>query len=361
MEADKVFTPKEVYMRRAIELAHMGTGNCAPNPIVGAVIVHNNRVIGEGYHRKYGEAHAEVNAVAMAKRDFPSLLKESTIYVTLEPCSHYGKTPPCSKLIIDNNIPRVVIGVIDPFAKVAGRGVKMLQDAGIEVISNFMEADCLDINREFFTFHKERRPYIILKWAESQDGFIDKKRDSSEYGDSTPISNSLAKIDVHKSRSIYSAIAVGTNTAIADNPSLTIRDWDITEHPTRVIIDRTDRLPLSLNIFDGSVPTLIYTQQLPIDRKEIENVEYIEIDFNINIAPQITESLHSKGITSLYVEGGTKFINSFLDSDLWDEIDQYIGNSTLKDGTRAPKVRGVIVGRERLNDTQYIKYAKDRY
>ena len=246
------------YMRRCIQLAENGLGAVAPNPMVGAVIVHEGRIIGEGYHRRFGEAHAEVNAIARVAR--PELLQQSTLYVNLEPCSHYGHTPPCSKLIISKHIPRVVIANVDPNPKVAGRGIRMMREAGIEVITGVLEKEGEWLNRRFFTFQRLHRPYIQLKWAQSADGFLDRLREENNAIPPVQISSELTKLLVHKARTEESAIMVGTNTAIKDNPKLTVRRWS-GQNPVRVVVDRLLRIPSHYHVFDQSIPTLVYTEQ----------------------------------------------------------------------------------------------------
>jgi diaminohydroxyphosphoribosylaminopyrimidine deaminase / 5-amino-6-(5-phosphoribosylamino)uracil reductase len=240
---ERLFGIEEKFMTRALELAQLGIGNVAPNPMVGCVIVHQGKIIGEGYHHEYGKAHAEVNAINSVKNH--QLLPESTLYVTLEPCSHFGKTPPCADLIIREKIPNVVIGTIDPFSRVAGTGIEKLQNAGCKVEVGILKEKCQEVNRRFFTFHKKKRPYIILKWAQTEDGFIDIDRSIEHFGQPTWITNDLSRIAVHKMRSEESAILVGTNTAQKDNPSLTVRDW-YGSHPLRLVIDRNLRLPSGL-------------------------------------------------------------------------------------------------------------------
>ena len=262
---------EEKYMRRCIQLAQNGLCNAAPNPMVGAVIVCDGKIIGEGYHVRCGEAHAEVNAIRSVKD--PSLLKRSTIYVSLEPCAHYGKTPPCADLIIEKEIPRIVIGCQDPFAKVAGRGIRKLKDAGREVITGVLEDECRSLIRRFITFHTLHRPYITLKWAESADKYIDKNR---EDGQPVILSTPLTSMLVHKKRAEHSAIMVGTRTAELDNPSLTVRNWQ-GRSPVRIVTDRQLRLSPKLHVFDGNVRTLVFTEK-PCQPQP--NVEYIPMTSN---------------------------------------------------------------------------------
>ncbi|MDR1699261.1 MAG: bifunctional diaminohydroxyphosphoribosylaminopyrimidine deaminase/5-amino-6-(5-phosphoribosylamino)uracil reductase RibD [Prevotellaceae bacterium] len=319
----------EKYMCRCLELAQKGMGNVAPNPMVGAVIVHNGHIIGEGYHRKYGEAHAEVNAIRAVKNQ--ELLKKSTLYVNLEPCSHYGKTPPCAKLIIEKQIPRVVIGNIDPFPQVAGGGIKMLQESGVEVTTGVLEEKCTELNRRFFTFHREKRPYIILKWAQTSDGFIDKLRDPSEKP--AKISTEKTMLQVHKLRAQESAIMVGTNTALLDNPKLKIRHW-YGNNPVRIAIDRNLKIPAHYHLLDGEVPTLIFTEKNALSTS---NIQYIRIDFSQNIIPQILDELYKRKLLSLIVEGGRQLLQSFIDSGLYDEMQVEVSPVCFGEGVRAPE------------------------
>ena len=325
-------TKDEKYIARCIQLAKNGLCNAAPNPMVGAVIVHNDTIIGEGYHIRCGEAHAEVNAIRSVKDE--SLLKDSTIYVSLEPCSHYGKTPPCADLIINKGIPRVVVGCQDPFALVAGRGIQKMRDAGIEVKVGVLEEECRQLIRRFITFHTEKRPFITLKWAESADGYIDLYRTGGQpYIFSSPLSSML----VHKRRAEHSAILVGRRTALLDNPSLTVRNWH-GKSPVRLVIDKNLTLPKHLSLFDGSTRTLVFTKCE--NTPNLFQVEFIQLDFNRDILPQIFEVLYQEKLQTLMVEGGSILLQSFIDSGCWDEA--YIEHSSdyLKDGIKAPKLTG---------------------
>ena len=320
---------EEKYMRRCIELAGNGLCNVAPNPMVGAVIVCDGRIIGEGYHIRCGEAHAEVNAIRSVKDE--SLLKRSTIYVSLEPCSHYGKTPPCADLIIEKQIPRIVIGCQDPFSKVAGRGIQKLRDAGREVIIGILEKECQHLIRRFIIFNTLHRPFITLKWAESADHFIDIERTD---GKPVILSSPLSSMLVHKKRAEADAIMVGRRTALLDNPSLTVRNW-YGHNPIRIVLDRTLSLPKDLQIFDGDIPTLIFTEkEYPAER----NITYITIDFNHNPLMQIMEELYQRKIQSLLVEGGSQLLQSFIDNDLWDEVFIEKCPSKLYSGAKAPEI-----------------------
>ena len=320
---------EEKYMRRCIELAKNGLCNVSPNPMVGAVIVCDGRIIGEGYHIRCGEAHAEVNAIRSVKDE--SLLKRSTIYVSLEPCSHYGKTPPCADLIIEKQIPRIVIGCQDPFSEVAGRGIQKLRDAGREVTVGVLEEECKSLIRRFITFNMLHRPFITLKWAESADHFIDIERTD---GKPVVLSSPLTSMLVHKKRAEADAIMVGRRTALLDNPALTVRNW-YGHNPIRVVLDRTLSLPNDLQIFDGNVPTLIFTEKQQPEKK---NITYITINFNHNPLKQIMEALYQRKIQSLLVEGGRQLLQSFIDNELWDEayIEKCPGR--LHSGVKAPQM-----------------------
>ena len=332
----------EIFMQRCLDLAQLGMGDVAPNPMVGCVIVHDGIIIGEGYHEKYGQAHAEVNAIRSVKN--PELLPKSTLYVSLEPCAHFGKTPPCSDLIIENHIPNVVIGTIDPFAEVAGKGIEKMRKAGIEVEVGLLEKKCRTLNRRFFTFHEKKRPYIILKWAQTLDGFID--TDRSETVHPTWITNALAKRLVHKQRSEEAAILIGTNTAQYDNPALTVREWSGTQ-PIRMVIDRVARLDPGLQIFDRQSSTWVFTSA---EMAGSENLEYIRLDFNQNILPQMMDELYRRNILSVIVEGGGKLLNSFIEMNLWDEAFVYTGNQFFGKGVAAPHISGKTLAYRKLDD-----------
>jgi diaminohydroxyphosphoribosylaminopyrimidine deaminase/5-amino-6-(5-phosphoribosylamino)uracil reductase len=323
-------TGQEKYMNRCLQLAANGRQNTAPNPMVGCVIVHNNKIIGEGYHRKYGEAHAEVNAINSVKN--PELLKDSTLFVNLEPCAHHGKTPPCSDLIIRKKIPRVVIGTKDIYAEVAGKGIEKMQKAGIEVITGVLEKESLELNKRFFTFHGKKRPYVILKWAETSDGFIDTERKSGDTGINW-ITGKHLRIAVHKLRSEESAILVGTDTARIDNPMLNTRLWH-GKNPVRFVIDRSLSLPPSLHLFDGKIPTYIFTEKTATGKT---NLNYITLDFGNNLPEQIVAELYKLELQSVIIEGGKKTIQSFIDAGLWDEAIIFRGNKTFGKGLKAPE------------------------
>jgi diaminohydroxyphosphoribosylaminopyrimidine deaminase/5-amino-6-(5-phosphoribosylamino)uracil reductase len=317
-------------MNICLDLAKQGIGKVAPNPMVGSVIVHNNKIIGQGYHEFYGRPHAEVNAIESVKDK--SLLKESTIYVNLEPCAHFGKTPPCANLIIDNQIPKVMIGCIDSFSEVSGKGIAKMEAKGIEVSVGCLENESLDLNKRFFTFHTKQRPYIILKWAQTQDGFIDIDRLNSPNKNSwitTPASKSL----VHQWRAEEPAIMVGTNTALNDNPSLTVRETE-GNNPTRIVLDMDLRLPNELNLFDKSVPTIVFNT---IKNESTNNLYFVKIEQR-NILPQILTELHSRNLQSIIIEGGAQLLNSFIEQNLWDEARVFTGIKEFKQGLKAPNI-----------------------
>ncbi|MES2574027.1 MAG: bifunctional diaminohydroxyphosphoribosylaminopyrimidine deaminase/5-amino-6-(5-phosphoribosylamino)uracil reductase RibD [Bacteroidota bacterium] len=308
------------YIRRCIELAKNGLGTTYPNPMVGSVIVCDGKIIGEGWHKKSGEPHAEVNAVNSVKDK--SLLKKSTIYVSLEPCSHFGKTPPCCNLIIENKIPNVVIGTVDPNIKVAGNGIKKLLEAGINVTVGVLETECNELNKRFFTFHEKKRPYIILKWAESQDGFIAPLTKSEQKP--VWITNAFSRQLVHKWRSEEQAILVGTNTVIDDNPKLDVRDWT-GNNPIRIVLDQNNRIPKESSIFNNQAETIVFSK-------------FEGIDFGKDVAQQIVETLHQHQIQSIIIEGGQQTLQTFIDENLWDEARIFIGKNSFENGIKAPTI-----------------------
>lgn len=328
-------TVDQKYMHRCIQLAKNGLGTTYTNPLVGSVIVHNNKIIGEGWHRKAGTPHAEVHAIRSVSQ--PELLPKATIYVSLEPCSHFGKTPPCSDLIIEKGIKNVVIGAVDSFAKVSGRGIQKLKNAGCNVTVGVLEQECLDLNKRFFTFHNYKRPYIILKWAESQDGFIAPKMDAN-FRKPVWITNSQSRQLVHKWRSEEMAILIGTETAIKDNPKLDVRKW-IGNSPTRVIIDRQERIPKNSAIFDGSIKTILITAEDSYVNCQISNCTIAPIDFQQPVLQQILEILYQHEIQSIIIEGGSKTLQSFIDSKLWDEARVFKGNINFNQGTKSPDLK----------------------
>lgn len=308
----KIFPDDKLYMERALQLARCGVGSTSPNPMVGAVIVCDSRIIGEGYHIRAGEPHAEVNAVNSVKECDKHLLERSTMYVTLEPCSHYGKTPPCCDLIIACRIPRVVIAATDYNLQVNGSGIERMRAAGIDVVVGLLEDKSRRLNGAFFAFHQKKRPYITLKWAQSADGFIDTCRTG---GQPLKISNGVSRVAVHKLRTAHDAILVGTRTALLDNPSLDVRFW-AGRSPLRLVIDRKGILPLNLHLFDGAQLTVVFTEKI---RAELgKNIEQVLLDGKRDVIVQITEWLHARKINSLLVEGGSVLLQSFIDAGLWD-------------------------------------------
>jgi len=325
----------EKYINRCIQLAKNGLGFTYPNPLVGSVIVLNDHIIGEGWHQKAGEPHAEVNAINSVKDK--SLLKHATIYVNLEPCSHYGKTPPCANLIVENGIKKVVIGSVDSNSKVGGKGILHLQNNGCEVIVGVLEQECLNLNKRFFTFHNKKRPFIILKWAETQDGFIDKLRDSTSENSPNWISNTYSQQFAHKMRAEEQAILVGTNTAINDNPKLNARNWFGLD-PVRIVLDRSLKIPTHYNLYDGSVKTIFLTEKAP-SKSLNENTHFEQIDFSKNLAQQICHVLYNHEIQSVIVEGGAKTLQTFIAENLWDEAYIFVGNTKFENGLKAPELK----------------------
>lgn len=298
-------------MRRCIELALLGAGSVAPNPMVGAVLVHADRIIGEGYHEQYGQAHAEVNCInAVLPADRP-LVAQSTLYVSLEPCAHFGKTPPCADLIIANNIPRVVIGCRDPFKEVDGKGIEKLLAAGIEVIEPVMQAACEELNKRFFTFHTKHRPFIILKWAQTANGVIGNANHTRLL-----ISNEYSNRLVHKWRSEEAAIMVGTHTALFDDPSLTTRLWK-GNNPTRLVIDKQLRVPVFHRLFSGDARTIVFNY---LKQEEAGNVVYHQCSKEGSMLQQVCDALHKLQIQSVLVEGGNILLQSFIRENIFDEI-----------------------------------------
>ena len=325
-------TAEEKYMAYCLELARHGRQTVAPNPMVGCVIVNDGKIIGEGYHRKYGGPHAEVEAINSVINQ-EDLLK-STLYVNLEPCAHHGKTPPCADLIIEKKIPKVIIGCKDSFAKVAGKGIDRMRKAGIDVKVGVLEKESLELNKRFFVFHKQKRPYIILKWAETIDGYIDIDRNMGDTGISW-ITHPYLRIPVHKWRSEEAGIIIGTKTALNDNPKLNTRMWS-GRNPTRFVLDRNLKLPEELSIFQGDIPTFIFTEKEAINKN---NIKYLQVDFSNNLIPQILNHLYNFEIQSLIVEGGRTLLQSFINQNLWDEARVFIGNKTFGTGIKGPLIQ----------------------
>ncbi len=320
----------EKYLYRCFELAKKGLGNVAPNPMVGAVLVYNERIIGEGYHQQYGEAHAEVNCINSVKESDKQFISKATIYVSLEPCAHFGKTPPCANLIIKNKIPKVVLACKDPFAKVNGKGIDLLKNAGIEVViaSEKLQKEAQFLMRRFITFHTQKRPYTILKWAESKDGFIGKKEEE------ITISNNLSKRLNHKWRAEEAAILVGEQTILTDNPNLTVRSY-FGKTPLRIAFQKYNEFLPHFNILNNEAETFLFSglQNQVVPSKHSK----INISANKqNFIPEMLNYLHKKNINSLIVEGGASLLNSFIKQGLYDEVRIFKGNTKLKNGIKAP-------------------------
>ena len=312
-------------MKRCLELARMGLGGVSPNPMVGCVLVHEDKIIGEGFHEKYGQSHAEVNAFASVTE--PELLSSATLYANLEPCSHIGKTPACTDLILRSNINKVVIGCRDTNKDVKGGGFEYLRDNGCEVIEGVLEAECQRLNKRFFTFHRTNKPYIILKWAESKDGFIAPKSKVQRW-----ITGEESRTLVHKWRTEEQGIMVGTNTVIIDNPSLTARLWE-GQNPIRITIDNHNKIPSAANIVNDDAPSIVYGSQL---EGTAGNASRVQIEKAANQLDAILSDLHGRGIISLIVEGGPELLNSFIEKNLWNEARVFTGIEDFKEGLRAP-------------------------
>lgn len=312
------------FMRRALELAELGRGKVSPNPMVGCVIVNEGLIIGEGYHEEYGQAHAEVNAVNSVENQ--DLLRESTVYVTLEPCAHFGKTPPCANLLVKNKVKKVIIAAFDSNPLVGGKGIQILKEAEIEVQTGLLEAEARAQNRRFFTQIEKQRPYIILKWAQSADGFVARSNYSSKW-----ISNARSRQLVHKWRAEEDAILVGKNTAKYDNPSLNVRDW-VGSNPLRLVIDSRLELPSSLSLFDQSISTICYNI---IKSESQENLEFVKLPHDFSIQ-DILEDLQSRSVQSLIVEGGSFVLNKFISAELWDEARVFTSKTKFESGIKAP-------------------------
>jgi len=331
----------EKYIKRCIEIAKNGLGTARPNPMVGSVIVHEDSIIGEGYTSKYGGNHAEVNAIHSVKDK--SLLKQATLYVTLEPCSHYGKTPPCSDLIIAHNIPKVVIGCVDDNKKVAGKGIERLINAGCQVIVGVLEEACKEHHKRFFTFHNKKRPYVILKWAETKDGFIAPA--SKDTLKPVWITNEYSRQLVHKWRAEEQAILVGTNTVLNDNPSLTVRDWT-GENPIRIVIDKKKDLTAKHNVLNNEAKTIIINNTL-INKSQGNTPE------------QILNLLTENEITSVIIEGGSITLQTFIDANLWDEARVFVGDIIFNQGIKAPVFSGKLISERFIKEDILKKYLND--
>lgn len=328
----------ELYMQRCLELAYLGMGNVSPNPLVGCVIVSDGKIIGEGYHEKFGEAHAEVNAVKAVTEKYgnqaAALLANATAYVSLEPCAHFGKTPPCADLLVKHRIKRVVIGNRDPFEGVNGKGIEKLKNAGIEVVSGVLEAECSKLNRRFFTRIRKQRPYIILKWAETADGYFAPNNGAQQW-----ISGALAQTLVHKWRGEEDAILIGKRTAMVDNPQLNARMWE-GKNPLRILIDRNLDVPQSHHIYNDQAKTVIFNEH----KTEVNhNIHYIQMeDMQYYLPQKIAFQLYLMDIQSVIIEGGANILHQFINAKLWDEARIFIADKSWTTGVPAPKINGYI-------------------
>ena len=330
----------ETYIKRCLQIAKNGLGTTRPNPMVGAVVVYNSKIIGEGYTSSYGGNHAEVNAINSVKDK--SLLSKSTLYVTLEPCSHFGKTPPCSDLIVKHKIPEVVIGCIDDNPEVAGKGFAKLKASGCNVTVGVLESECKAHHKRFFTFHNKKRPYIILKWAETRDGFIAPK--SKDKQEPVWITNPYSRQLVHKWRAEEQAILVGTKTITEDNPSLTVRDWT-GSNPIRIVLDRDTKLNSKYNVFNNEAETIRLTNT--------------DVNFEQPIAVQICNLLFKKNINSIIIEGGAKTLQTFINESIWDEARVFIGHSEFKEGIKAPILKGKLISETKIDNDILKIYKRD--
>lgn len=332
----------ELFMERAMEIALLGRGDVSPNPLVGSVVVHEGRIIAEGWHQKYGGPHAEVNAINNVTDK--TLLKDSTVYVTLEPCSHFGKTPPCSDMLIEHRVKRVVVANLDSNPLVNGSGLSKLRGAGIEVISGVLEKRGRELNKRFFTFVEKKRPYIILKWAETSDGFIARKNYDSRW-----ISNEFSRQVVHKWRTEEDAILVGMRTARQDNPMLNVRDWT-GRNPVRIVIDRFLKVNEKIHLFDGTQKTLCYNV---LKHEALNNVTLIRIDED-NFLLNLVQDLHKQKIQSVIVEGGAQTLQAFIDSGLWDEARVFVSPKVFESGLRSPSISGLLEMQHKIK-TDWLK------
>jgi len=338
----------EIYMQRCLELAELGLAGVSPNPMVGCVIVHNDQIIGEGYHAKFGEAHAEVNAINSVLHKYgeaaAKLLAEATAYVSLEPCAHFGKTPPCADLLVRHRLKKVVIGNTDPFSEVNGKGIEKLKDAGIQVVTGVLEAQCSRLNRRFFTRISLQRPYIILKWATTANGYFAPKNTVQEW-----ISGPMAKKLVHKWRTEEDAILIGKRTAISDDPLLTTREWT-GKNPVRILIDRQLQVSSTSQIFNDQAKTVILNE---VKTRVNGNIHYIQMEDMQHYLPQkVAFQLYLMDIQSVIIEGGANTLSQFINADLWDEARVFTSSTSWKEGVPSPLINGVI--------TDQLDIQKDR-
>ncbi len=350
-------TVEEKYMRRCLDLARNGAGRTSPNPMVGCVIVHNGAIVGEGYHHRAGAPHAEVNAIESVQN--ADILRDSTLYVSLEPCSHWGRTPPCADRIISSKIPRVVVGMEDPFAEVCGNGIRKLREAGIEVVVGVLEAECRALNRRFITYHAEKRPYITLKWAQTADGYLDNNRPPT--APAAWMTGPAARTRVHRLRAESDAILTGTNTIARDDPALTVREGG-GKNPLRVVLDRTLRLPPDSHVFDDEVVTLVLTDlgRCAEAAQRYPKCEVEEVDFTKGW-PAILGALYARNVQSLFVEGGAEILNSLIENGLWDEAYVFVAPMSVAElpngmpgepvGVKAPEMPGKVAAEEKIGET----------
>lgn len=335
-------------MKRCLTLAVKGFGKVFPNPMVGCVIVNKGKIIGEGYHKKFGDVHAEINAIRSVKNK--ALLKDSTLYVSLEPCAHHGKTPPCADAIIKNGIKRVVIGSVDPNPLVKGKGIAKLMRAGCDIITGVLEKDCVDLNKRFFTFHLEKRPYIILKWAMTKNGYLDTARDK----DKKPLKITGKEADkiVHKWRKDEHAIMVGTNTVLMDNPMLTTRKVK-GRSPIRIIIDRTLKIPGNSNIFNNFASVIVLNEK---KNMKAGNVEFVKIKFKDHSLKAILHELYIHNLQSVIVEGGAQLLKSFIQQGLWDEARILNSPKKIMKGVKAPSIMGIVKSKIKIGADTLTQY-----
>lgn len=348
----------KLYMRRCLELAAIGTRNAMPNPSVGAVLVHNGRIIGEGYTSPYGGAHAEVNCINSVMGANKHLIPEAILYVSLEPCSHYGKTPPCCDLIIAQQIQTIIVGTADPHVKVAGNGIRKLQEAGRNVVAGILEEECRESNKRFFTFHEKQRPYVILKWAESADGYLSPKNaqstilrlaqdDTEDIQLKQPvwITNQYSRQLVHKWRAEEAAILAGTKTVLDDNPMLNVRDW-AGQNPVRIVLDRSGRIPDGYSVKNNKIKAIVLTEKNNFPN--LENLLFESVDFNGSLAKNILTILHRHNLISVIIEGGRQTLQTFIDEGMWDEARVFKGPVTFAGGTKAPVINGKLTAKESI-------------
>lgn len=348
-------TDDKVWMNRCLELARLGEGLVAPNPLVGSVVVYDGRIIGEGWHRKFGGNHAEVNAIESVKNK--SLLPYSILYVNLEPCSHFGKTPPCANLLIKYKIPKVVIGMVDPNPQVAGKGVELLRNAGVEVVLDVLNEEAVLLNKRFIKYHLQKKPYVVLKWAQTQNGMLSpdaKKMSKQDFERERHITGFLVQKLVHKWRTVEDAIMVGTNTALTDNPALDARAW-VGKNPVRVIIDNNLRLPRDLKIFSQNQRTLIFNST---KNEVFENLQFVKIDFLGNWFSELLSCLYEMKIQSLIIEGGAHLLHSILEGDLWDEAIVFYSPKHISKGIQAPSIYGKIIQQQEFDGVQMTQYKR---